>query len=67
MGFRKVPIESVALLQTPLVLKKSDSPALNVTDTTFVQSPSKFFLKGPPLSKHCRGDESQMDMCNKPH
>lgn len=32
-------------------LKKSDWPALDATDGGFIQSLSKFFLEGPPLSK----------------
>lgn len=46
----------------PLAVKDSDLPVLNGTDTSLVESPSKFFLKGSPISKRSLPDGHVKDI-----
>lgn len=50
-----------------MVVKKSDSPTLNVTHKRLVQTPSKCILKGRTLSRSFLLTTSQMDLWNKSH
>lgn len=55
------PIETIALLVAPLIVRESVLIVLNVADRWIAQSPFKFFFKVPPLPKHCLKTASQTD------